>query len=477
MSDDRPKILVVDDDRTQRQMIRLGLEPRGFIVLEADNGRSGLEAATSDKPDLVLLDMRMPVLDGLGFLSALDVATMGLPVMVVSGVDDVAEAAKAFKLGAVDYVQKPVRNFDVLERSIHNALARGDLARKARLAEERYHTLVENVPMVVFLMDGGHQLSFVSRHLEVLLQETPAVAQAEPGWLLSRTLLADQDRLQKMLDQTLTRQDRPRSVECRLARTDGTLAHCLVKVIPLGQDVEGRLCVEGVILDITDRVALEKFLVQREKLKTVGSITAGLAHEIRNPLMAIGGFARRLRDKYPDAGEAGIILDEAMRLEELLSRILGYLNPVKIKGEECSVNQTLVSCLELLGPELEKRGLTTHSELCPESTHVREDPEVLEQVIVSLVRQMTLHLPDEGSITLRTFESAAYVHVEAQSAYWPALEDPDSFFLPFDQAGAESGLPFARRMLGMMGGALGLEERDGEMLITVTLPKKRERVG
>jgi len=90
---------------------------------------------------------------------------------------------------------------------------------------------------------------------------------------------------------------------------------------------------------------------------------------------------------------------------------------------------------------------------------------------------MTMHLPDEGSITLRTFESAAYVHVEAQSAYWPMMEDPDSFFLPFDQAGAESGLPFARRMLGMMGGALGLEERDGEMLISLTLPKKRERLG
>ncbi len=476
MSDDRPRILVVDDDRVQRQLIRLGLEPRGFELLEADSGRSGLEATKREAPDLVLLDMRMPVMDGLGFLSALDVAALGLPVMVVSGVDDVAEAAKAFKLGAVDYVQKPVRNFDVLERSIRNTLARRELVRKARLAENRYHTLVENVPMVVFLMDGGHQLNFVSRHLEILLQQTPDVAQSEPGWLLSHTLLADQDRLQKMLDQTLSRQDRPRSVECRLVRADGTLAHCLIKVIPLGHDDKGRPCVEGVIMDITDRVALEKFLVQREKLKTVGSIASGLAHEIRNPLMAIGGFARRLRDKYPEADEAGIILDEAMRLEELLARILGYLNPVKIKGEECSVNQTLAACLELLAPEMEKRGLTTHVELTTEPTLVREDPEVLEQVVVSLVRQMILHLPDEGGITLRTYESATYVHLEAQSAYWPVLEDPDSFFLPFDQAEAESGLPFARRMLGMMGGALGLERTDTEMLITVTLPKKRERL-
>ena len=56
-------------------------------------------------------------------------------------------------------------------------------------------------------------------------------------------------------------------------------------------------------MDISDRVFLEKTLVQREKLKTLGAISAEVAHEIRNPLVSIGGFAQRLKQKYPDLHE------------------------------------------------------------------------------------------------------------------------------------------------------------------------------
>ena len=295
-------VLVVDDDHLQRQTIRIGLEAKGFAVLEAVNGHEGLKSVDQDDPDLVLLDMRMPVLNGLGFLSGLGKPIHDLPVVVLSGVDDVAEAAKAFKSGVVDYVLKPVRNFKVLAQALRNALSRRDLIRQARQAEERYHTLVENAPMAVFLMGPDLGLSFVSRHFEHMFGFTPGQIIDEPEWLVNRATSPDMEKLRRIIEATLTRQDKPRSAECRMMRADGSVAHCLVKIIPLGRDIVGQNCVEGVILDITDRVALERFMVQREKFKTLSSIAASLAHEIRNPIMSIGGFARRCATSFPRPG-------------------------------------------------------------------------------------------------------------------------------------------------------------------------------
>jgi len=73
--------------------------------------------------------------------------------------------------------------------------------------------------------------------------------------------------------------------------------------------------------DITERKKVERMRVEAERLKTIGTIAAEVAHEIRNPIVSIGGFARRLQQRFPDLPEAEIILREAERLERMLERI------------------------------------------------------------------------------------------------------------------------------------------------------------
>lgn len=476
MDDVLPTVLVADDDPAQRRVIRLGLEPRGFQIVEACNGREAVEMVRANPPDLVLLDLRMPVLDGLGFLAEVDTRALELPVMVVSGVDDVSDAAQAFRLGAVDYVPKPLTSFDLLEQALRNALSRRDLARKARKVEGRYHTLVENVPMTVFLMDSQRAFLFVSRHIETMLGDSPGEVLHLPDWLVNRAHEQDREKLERLLAATLNRQDTPRSGEYRLLKRDGAVAHCLLKVIPLRGDSAQGPQVEGVILDISDRVALEKFLVQREKLKTLGSIAQGLAHEIRNPLMSIGGFARRLRDKYPEAHEAEIIYSEAKRLEDLLARTLNYLTPVKIKTETCPVGQTVRDAMGVLACEADARGVVVRLDLGPETAQVQEDPELMAQVLINLVRQMLAQVPEKGTLSVSASESEKHVRLEIAATSPPGAQGADVSYLPFDHSDAESGLPFARRMLGLMGGSLEMETRAGQTLATVRLPKKRERL-
>ena len=278
-----------------------------------------------------------------------------------------------------------------------------------------------------------------------------------------------------MMEATLTRQDKARSLECRLMRADGSMAHGLVKVIPLGRDLDGQNCVEGVIMDITDRVALERFLVQREKFKTLNSIASSLAHEIRNPIMSIGGFARRMRDKWPEAREAGIILEEAHRLEGMLNRIQEYLHPVKLKTETCAVEACLSEALSVLAPELDSRKISARLDQGSTPGRIQEDPEVLVQVIVSLLRQVADVMPEGSGLGLRTRESEKFVHLEAEFRVSRAMEHPDDLLLPFDQAWADTGVPFAQRMLILMGGTLTLEPKGEQMLLCVVLPKKKHR--
>jgi DNA-binding response OmpR family regulator len=108
MQHDPPRVLSIDDDRNVRENIVAYLEDSGFDVVEAENGRQGLEEFERSAPDIVLVDLRMPVMDGMQFLAELRKISKRIPVIVVSGVGVLEEAVEALRHGAWDYVTKPI---------------------------------------------------------------------------------------------------------------------------------------------------------------------------------------------------------------------------------------------------------------------------------------------------------------------------------------------------------------------------------
>ena len=125
------RILTIDDDVNVRSNLVAYLEDSGFDVIEAENGRRGLEVFAEKSPDLVLVDLRMPVMGGMEVLERLREDAPEVPVIVVSGVGVLEEAVEALSHGAWDYVTKPVTDMRVLEHAVNKALER------ARLLEER----------------------------------------------------------------------------------------------------------------------------------------------------------------------------------------------------------------------------------------------------------------------------------------------------------------------------------------------------
>jgi DNA-binding response OmpR family regulator len=111
------KILVVDDAPADRKLMEHFLTGNGFEVRVAENGRLGLATLETFKPDLVLLDMHMPELDGAGTLREVARRWPTLPVIMVTVNEDVETTSRLLQLGAADYVPKPF-DLDYLEQAI-----------------------------------------------------------------------------------------------------------------------------------------------------------------------------------------------------------------------------------------------------------------------------------------------------------------------------------------------------------------------
>ncbi|MCM0755740.1 response regulator [Desulfovibrio aminophilus] len=137
----RARILVVDDDPVFRVYFAGILEDMGHEALEAADGEEGLRRFRESAPDMVLLDLRMPRLDGLAVLDAMAAEAPGTPVVVVSATTEIRNAVGALRRGAWDYVVKPIQDPDLLRHVLDKALAHARVLREnwryhERLAEE-----------------------------------------------------------------------------------------------------------------------------------------------------------------------------------------------------------------------------------------------------------------------------------------------------------------------------------------------------
>src|SRR5580765_3425523 len=123
------RVLVVDDETAIREAIRMTLEYEGYRVDEARSGQDGLDRATKTPFDAILLDIKMPILDGIEVLENLKEQRVASPVIMVSGHGDVHTAVECTKRGAFDFLEKPL-NRDKLLLTVRNAV------RQQKLEEE-----------------------------------------------------------------------------------------------------------------------------------------------------------------------------------------------------------------------------------------------------------------------------------------------------------------------------------------------------
>jgi len=159
-------ILIAEDEVVLRESLAELLTSEGYRVLEASNGKEAWELASSEPVDVVLSDVRMPEMDGMALLEALQEMAPELPVVMLTAYGTVGDAVSAMQAGASDYLLKPVQFEEVLMR-IERALEHKDMARTSRVMTEQlsadsvFHNLVGRAPRMLELFDMVRKLSNV----------------------------------------------------------------------------------------------------------------------------------------------------------------------------------------------------------------------------------------------------------------------------------------------------------------------------
>jgi DNA-binding response OmpR family regulator len=143
------KVLVIDDEAPIRLLCRVNLEAEGMEVLEAPDGQTGLELATTGSPDAILLDVMMPGLDGWGVAERLleDERTRSIPIVFLTARADLRDRARGMDLGGLDYITKPFNPVELasLIQDVVAAVERG----------EREAVRAEKIAQLRALFDAG----------------------------------------------------------------------------------------------------------------------------------------------------------------------------------------------------------------------------------------------------------------------------------------------------------------------------------
>jgi len=265
----KPVVLVADDDRSMRLLISKAMKKAGFEVEEAQNGNEALEVFKRMQPDIILMDVDMPVMDGCEACSKLRLMPGGvsMPIIMVTGLDDVASVEKAYEAGATDFVMKPI-NWIILAHRVRYML------RSAALSKELCQSKVKlaNAQRIACLgwweWDMKTETLSRSEHLDNMLGLGAEELQDPYALLLPIAYKEDQNLLREALNDLLARK-KSVSMNCRIVLPDGSL-RTINQQTEIAYDENGvaRVAV-GIVRDITEQKQAEdqiKFLAYRDSL-------------------------------------------------------------------------------------------------------------------------------------------------------------------------------------------------------------------
>src|SRR5688500_925561 len=152
----KPRILVVDDEAAIRDSLRMILEYEDYQCVGAASGQEAVAIVQRDRPDLVMLDIKMPGMDGLEVLRKLHAQDETLPIVMISGHGTTSTAVEAIRSGAIDFLDKPLSSERVIV-TLQNALKQSELRsenRELKLAMEAKYEIVGQSPSLRTVLDS-----------------------------------------------------------------------------------------------------------------------------------------------------------------------------------------------------------------------------------------------------------------------------------------------------------------------------------
>jgi len=247
--------------------------------------------------------------------------------------------------------------------------------------------------------------------------------------------------------------------------------------------IEGRFFFTGIVRDMTETRALQERIMQSERLAALGKLVAEITHEIKNPLMMIGGFARQLakavRDEK-DIEKLDIITDEVKRLEHLLSDLREFYLPRTVAAEKVNIKEILLEIFALVGDDFEKKGIRAQLDVDERGLLVAGQANPLKQVFLNLIKNSIEAMDKGGNLSIVTKVSGDMLEISVtDEGCGISKEDRDKIFSPFfttKSHGTGLGLCISKRIVEEHKGTFTpVDAGEGEgATFKLTLPLYRE---
>lgn len=282
-----PLVLVADDDRSTRIILRIILQRDGYEVVEVEDGAQCLTAFSQRKPDIVLLDAQMPIMNGFDCCKHLKQMPLGdrTPVIMIAGLQTPQEMDRAFQAGAIDFVAKPIHP-PLLSQRLRYVLQSSQADIALRDSEERYRSVVNNLKEVIFQTDLEGTLSFLN---PAWIDVTGFSYEQSLGQPFFRFIYPDDSQaLRLQFQQIFLGQLSECRVEVRFLTLTGTIGWMEVYVCALVSQKGTTTGILGSFNNITERKNREVLdKLERSAIQVLAE-SSTLSEAVPNLLQAVG---------------------------------------------------------------------------------------------------------------------------------------------------------------------------------------------
>ena len=412
-------ILVVDDEEVLRLGCSRVLKSEGYQVVTAENGQVALDLLASQPVNVVLCDLKMPVMGALEVLEQAGVSHPDIPVIIMTGLGTVADAVECMKKGAYDFVTKPF-SIDHLTLVVKRALDKQQLEERTRRLQEEQARNLYNLAMeqsrllaVVNCMGGG--VLVTNRDAEVVLCNSTlkqllglSHPQPQPGPL--KDYLDDED-FQTVIQTLLAgaEQEPGKYISRELHKDRVHLRYLSAPFFGPDRQVLGTVTV---FHDITTFIELDE--MKNDFVRMV-------SHELRSPLGAIkqqhavilDGLAGDLTEKQRELltrahGKIQGLLDLINDLLDLAKMEAGH---GQLEQVPLALGEVLTDLVELLRAKAEEQGVHLKLEVPGDLSLIRADRRSLDEVFTNLVANAINYSPDGGDVKVTALSHGDYVEV------------------------------------------------------------------
>jgi PAS domain S-box-containing protein len=272
-------------------------------------------------------------------------------------------------------------------------------------SETKYRGIVDHAPIGIFTVENGRVI-FSNRQNWILAGRDPDQV-LDPEQMWNALHPEDREDVQRVFHDARTQRE-PFERVFRFLQPGGAVRRVLSRAVPI-KDESGRTMVyQGFNVDITALEQMRAQLSRSERLATLGQVAAGIAHEIRNPLVGIGSTASLLLEDFEEGdsrwNDLTIILKETRRLDRIVNQIVDYARPREFLPVTFQLEDLLKESLRVLSKPLEEKVIQVSHNFPDHVRPLQADRDQLKQVILNIFQNAIEAMPDAGTLRVSVRE-------------------------------------------------------------------------